>query len=133
MPGGVVSDLAMDADTPVMFFNVFFMAEMVTMSTNMTNHNIEKKISSMTLEIQTRVREYSRYSVKMNSLDEIEMRAYLGLLLLRGLYKQNMWTVQRIWEERIGHPLFGATMSKDRHVFISSNFSMDDSSTRHDR
>ena len=63
----------------------------------------------------------------------MEMRAYLVLVLLRGLYKQNHWSVARIWEEKIGHPLFRSTMSYNRFMFISSNFCMDDASTREAR
>ena len=41
--------------------------------------------------------------------------------------------VHRIWDDKIGHPIFRATMSKMRFVFLASSLCMDDSSTRDDR
>ena len=65
--------------------------------------------------------------------DKVEILAYLGLCYFRGCYKQNHWTAKRIFQDKIGHPVFDSTMSNNRFNFISSHFWMDDPITRPER
>ena len=131
-PGGVKSAAARSADTPLKCFDLFFTPEMIRICTEKTNQNIDARMNSLPVERQARIRESDKYPW-MKKLDCVMMRAYLGLCFLRGLYKQNHWSAERIWEDRIGHPVFRATMSYNRFMFISSNFCMDDVSTRDER
>ena len=82
-PGGVMSAPAKAADTPAKCFDIFFTAEMMTTCVDMTNLHIQTRINSLPVDQQNRKNDSSKYPF-MNGVDTMEMRAYLGLVLLRG-------------------------------------------------
>ena len=69
----------------------------------------------------------------MDNTDDMELRAFFGLLLLRGMLCHNHWDVENIWTDLIGHPLFSCTMSRNRFKFLLRFIYFDDKDTRQER
>ena len=65
--------------------------------------------------------------------DEVEMAAFFGLFYVRGLLQQNYWERDRLFSDLTGHPVFTATMSRNRFSFLNRHFCMDDPGTRAER
>ena len=58
------------------------------------------------------------------------MRAFVGLMFARGLLRQSHHRVSRLFEDQVGNPIFGATMSKTWFNFLTSHLSYDNEDTR---
>ena len=55
------------------------------------------------------------------NLDKISMKAYIGVLLLAGVYKSNGEALKNFWNDEKGRPIFRATFSLKRFfIYISS-------------
>lgn len=67
------------------------------------------------------------------SLDETELWAYLGLLLLSGVYKSRNEDTRNLWDNETGRPVFPATMPRNRFLQITSALRFDDRLTRAQR
>ena len=52
--------------------------------------------------------------------NELEIRALFGLMYYRGMLNQNLEKVDHLWNDQTGHPVFGATMAKERFKFLKS-------------
>ena len=65
--------------------------------------------------------------------DRIEMAAYIGLLLLAGVFRSNHQNFHELWEEKYGSPLFRATMTKNRFRHLTRCIRFDDTGTRANR
>ena len=59
-----------------------------------------------------------------------EIYAFIGLVYARGLQGQNSVRTELLFSENYGHPIFSATMSKNRFKFLFSKISFDDFETR---
>ncbi|XP_011484738.2 piggyBac transposable element-derived protein 4 [Oryzias latipes] len=66
-------------------------------------------------------------------MDEIELRAYVGLLILAGVYRSRGEALVSLWEPECGRPIFGATMSLRSFYQRSATLRFDDRSTRASR
>ena len=64
--------------------------------------------------------------------DMDELRAFLGLTYYRGLLGLSKQTIKRLWAKN-GHPIFAATMSRNRFKFLNSKISFDDRESREER
>ena len=62
-----------------------------------------------------------------------EIYAFTGLYLSRRLYKRNTLSVGKLFSNDVGPPIFSATMSRNRFVFIRPHLSFDDETTRENR
>ena len=62
-----------------------------------------------------------------------EIYAFTGLYLSRRLYKRNTLSVGKLFSNDVGPPIFSATMSRNRFVFIRADLSFDDETTRENR
>lgn len=60
------------------------------------------------------------YKNNWNPLDDIEFEAFFGLLILAGVYKSNNESLENLWDDQKGRPMFRATMSLKRFKEISS-------------
>ena len=60
----------------------------------------------------------------------MELKAFIGLFLYRGLYKLNTMGIRKLFSDSYGPPMFSAVMSRNRFSFILHNLSFDDESTR---
>ncbi|XP_023804788.1 uncharacterized protein LOC111946351, partial [Oryzias latipes] len=66
-------------------------------------------------------------------MDEIELRAYVGMLILAGVYRSRGEALVSLWEPECGRPIFGATMSLRSFYQRSATLRFDDRSTRASR
>lgn len=71
----------------------------------------------------------SRYSF-LGESSEQEMAAFIGLIYMRGLLNLNTHDTDVLFNDTTGHPVFGATMSKNRFKFLMQNIKFDDAETR---
>uniref|UniRef100_A0A3P8SVH4 PiggyBac transposable element-derived protein domain-containing protein n=1 Tax=Amphiprion percula TaxID=161767 RepID=A0A3P8SVH4_AMPPE len=63
-------------------------------------------------------------------VDEVEMRAYIGILILAGVYHSRHEATCGMWNDKTGRAIFRATMPLYRYTQISSNIRFDDKLTR---
>jgi len=63
----------------------------------------------------------------------MEIKAYFGLCYARGLLNASQQDAAYMFNDAIGHPIFGATMSCKRFNFLSAQIKFDDAATRADR
>ena len=62
-----------------------------------------------------------------------ELLAFFGISYARGLLGQNFLKLRRLFSVDVGHPIFSASMSFNRLVFIKAMISFDDANTRQER
>ena len=86
---------------------------------------IEKIILEMTNLEGKRV-----FDVKWKPLDQTDLHAYLGILLLAGVYKSRGEATASLWDEEYGRPIFRATMSLEKFHMISRVIRFDNRDTR---
>ncbi|XP_031594040.1 piggyBac transposable element-derived protein 4-like [Oreochromis aureus] len=66
-------------------------------------------------------------------LDADELRAYVGLIVLAGVYRSKHESTESLWSEKSGRSIFRATMSHKRFRYISRAMRFDNKlSRRHD-
>ena len=63
----------------------------------------------------------------------MELKAFIGHFLYRGLYKLNTMGIRKLFSDSYGPPVFSAVMSRNRFAFILHNLSFDDESTHSER
>ena len=51
-------------------------------------------------------------------IDEVDFRAFIGLVYLRGLYGLNTYDIRTLFSDEHGMPVFSATMFHVRFEFI---------------
>lgn len=86
---------------------------------------IESEIIKM-----TNIEGLREYGNKWIILDKIMFQAYLGLLLLAGVYKSHGESTKSLWNKETGRNIFRATMSHETFSMISSVVRFDDKSSR---
>lgn len=75
----------------------------------------------------------ARYKDKRDPLDVVELDAYLGILLLQGVYMDGTVPVSELWSESDGRKIYKACMSRNRFNQITCNLRFDDKPTREGR
>ncbi|XP_005947474.1 piggyBac transposable element-derived protein 4 [Haplochromis burtoni] len=63
-------------------------------------------------------------------VDDVEMRAYIGLLILAGVYRSRHEASRGLWADKTGRAIFRATMPHYRYAQISANIRFDDKLAR---
>ena len=63
-------------------------------------------------------------------IDIVDLRAFLGIAYIRGLYHMNGHQIDTLFSDIHGHPVFSATMSRQRFQFILANLTFDDAEDR---
>nr|XP_055053772.1 piggyBac transposable element-derived protein 4-like [Misgurnus anguillicaudatus] len=91
-------------------------------------HPIEKIVLDMTNLEGSRV-----FGEKWKPLDLADLNAYIGLLILSGVYKSNGEATESLWNAECGRPIFRATMSLERFHVISRVIRFDNRETRASR
>ncbi|CAB4002415.1 Hypothetical predicted protein [Paramuricea clavata] len=115
--------------TPRAAFELFFTEDIMATIVSCTSRKIRSFISTLPDNF---VSQNSKYAyVKETCVDELY--AIIGLYIYRGLYKLNTVSVDKLFSNTYGPPIFSATMSRNRFTFIRANLCFDDSSTRDDR
>ena len=107
-------------------FSKYITDEIVELVIRHTNGKITYLISNMSAET-LRKNPFLKVTIPL------EIRAFFGLVLYRGLYQLNTFTVHRLFSERYGPPIFSTTMSRNRFLFLIVSISFDDKTTRANR
>lgn len=71
-----------------------------------------------------------RSGSKWSVVDEEEIRAYLRLLILAGVYRSKREMTHSLWDKESGRPILRATMSHKRFQIISASLGFNDRLTR---
>lgn len=71
-----------------------------------------------------------RYISFWRDLDSNEMLAYVGLLILSGVYRSKHESIASLWSEKTGRKIFRASMSQKRFAQITRALRFDDKLTR---
>lgn len=69
----------------------------------------------------------------MKECTVVEMSAFIGLFLYRGLWKQNTINIKKLFSQMYGPPICAATMSRNRFTFLLKHLRFDDERTRDER
>ena len=101
--------------------NLFLDDEILEHIVECTNKKIEQDI----IELIISDKDTSKVT-HVAEIDLIELRAYLGLLLYRGLAGQSKLDSKYLFQDDFGNPVFGATMSKNRFQYIHSRITFED-------
>ncbi|CAB3979196.1 Hypothetical predicted protein [Paramuricea clavata] len=108
--------------TPRAGFELFFTEDIMATIVSCTNRKIRSFISTVPDNF---VSQNSKYTyVKEACVDELY--AIIGLYVYRGMYKLNTISVDKLFSNTYGPPIFSATMSRNRVTFIRANLSFDD-------
>ncbi|XP_059415375.1 piggyBac transposable element-derived protein 4-like [Carassius carassius] len=73
------------------------------------------------------------FGEKWKPLDLIDLNAYIGLLILAGVYRSKGEATASLWSTECGRPIFRSTMSQERFHIISRVIRFDDRETRPSR
>ena len=66
-------------------------------------------------------------------IDITDLRAFFGIMYMRGLYRLNNHCIETLFSDIHGHPVFSATISRMRFQFNLASLSFDDASDRKER
>lgn len=123
---GLIGKAATEAlETPLDAFKLFFDDEILAHIVECTNIKITDDIIAAIVA--------ERDTSKGNhifEIDLIELRAYLGLLLYRGLAGQSKLRARYIFQDDFGNPVFGATMSRHRFSYIHAKITFEDQTVK---
>lgn len=71
-----------------------------------------------------------RYGQAWKTIDVTQLHAYIGLLILAGVYRSKGEAASRLWNADTGRPIFRATMSLEMFRTISAVIRFDNRETR---
>ncbi|XP_041464561.1 uncharacterized protein LOC121415423 [Lytechinus variegatus] len=91
--------------------------------------NTNKKINKFRATLSPNILDSDKITY-LHETTACEIRAIMGMLYARGMLGQNLLHVNWLFGEHVGHPIFGATMSKNRFKFLMTKLSFDDEDTR---
>uniref|UniRef100_UPI00358E440B piggyBac transposable element-derived protein 4-like n=1 Tax=Myxine glutinosa TaxID=7769 RepID=UPI00358E440B len=113
---------ALNAQTPTDFWSLFITPEMVDLLVSKTNEIISDK------------RPNYAQTTKAKDTDSVEMKAFLGLLLLPGLYHSNRMNLDDLWnDDGTGVEIFRLVMTLHRFRFLLCCTRFDSKGTRPER
>ena len=120
---------AQNTPSPRTAFEIHFTTDIAQSILLHTNTKVQNTLSKLPDNF---VAQDSRYSY-MKGVTVEEIYAFIGLFLYRGLYKLNTLSVDKLFSNDFGPPIFSATMPRNRFVFIRAHLSFDDETTRENR
>ena len=113
---------------PIDISTNIFTDDMITTVLNNTN----KKIMALIEQLPEEVRSNDKCTY-LREVTKEELLAFFGISYARGLLGQNFLKLRRLFSVDVGHPIFSASMSFNRLVFIKAMISFDDANTRQER
>lgn len=119
---GLATPSARGAVTPLDFFELFFDEDMLNEIVHYTKISIEQNKKGFAKDEQT---------VRQTSITE--MRALIGVLIQAGAKQDNKRTVQEMFSNQHGAPLYRAAMSERRFSFLLRCIRFDDTSDKEER
>ncbi|XP_044045463.1 piggyBac transposable element-derived protein 4-like [Siniperca chuatsi] len=96
-------------------FDLFITEEIIQLILDMTN-----------LQGRRSVRDWK-------DIDATDLQAYIGLLILAGVYRSRCESTCSLWSEHTGRAIFRATMSHRRYSLLNANVRFDDKLARPER
>ena len=95
------------------------------------NDKIVGLIVQFTINIEAeRVYGERHFQAPWKPTDELEILAFIGLVMAAGLFKAKHLTYETLWNPKFGNPLFRATMSMLRFKALLRFIRFDDKATR---
>ena len=113
---------------PIDIWTNFFTDDMITTVLNNTN----KKIMALIEQLSEEVTSKDKYTY-LREVTKEELLGFFGISYARGLLGENFLKLRRLFIVDIGHPIFSASMSFNRLVFIEAMISFDDANTQQER
>ena len=112
-------------------FDLLFDEEMFSLRESKVNENIKTRTETLTKQ-KEHLFESSKYPwIKPTIV--FELRALIGLLYFRGLFGMNHHSLNILFSDKAGHPVFGAAISRDRMKYFLSTLTFDDPETRKEK
>ena len=115
--------------TPRSAFELFFTEDIMREIVLCTNRKVQRTLSKLP---ENFVAQNSKYTYMKETTIE-ELYAFIGLYIYRGLYKLSTLSVDKLFSNMYGPPVFSATMSRNRFTFILAHLCFDNESTRDGR
>ena len=113
---------AVNCTSPVEAFDFFITLTMIDLLVLETNREARRQVTAWN--------EINPDNPKTwLALDSNEMKAFIGLCILAGIYKSNHESVASLWSEKEGRPIFSAAMSRTRFTTILKYLRFDNSAT----
>lgn len=109
-------------------FELFFTNAMIEDIVTCTNKRINQTLEAICDEIL----ETGKYP-HVKVVDATDIYALIGLMYMRGLYGLNNHSINLLFSDKKGLPVFGATMSRMRYEFMMKHLCFDDFETRNER
>ena len=113
---------------PIDISTNIFTDDMITTVLNNTN----KKIMALIEQLPEEVRSNDKCTY-LREVTKEELLAFFGISYARGLLGQNFLKLRQLISVDVGHPIFSASMSFNRLVFIKAMISSDNANTRQER
>jgi len=113
---------ALNANSVEELWSCLFTQDMIDIIVTNTNLKIEEEC--VNLVAQNKEESYHRHT------DELEIRAYLGVLYYAGLWKSANVNDHRLWDKTNGISLYRCVFSRQRFGFLSSCIRFDDKHSR---
>ena len=99
-----------------------------------TEDILEEILEHTNAKITDQSASYGDTASYVGHLDTVELKAFLGLLLLAGVFKSNHEDAASLFStDGTGRNIFRGTMSKDRFLFLLAALRFDDQVTRRER
>ena len=121
-PGGTTTATS-GATSPEDFFSLLLDDTMLARICVYTNQRIES------LRQKYKIQD----CVVTRNVGLMEMKGFLGLIILSGVKKDSHLTTEEMWSPVIGAPLYRSTISERRFTFLLRALRFDDSTTREAR
>ncbi len=122
------TQIARNADDKLSAWSLMINETMISNLVLHTNERIELKLE----KLPSKTLDSDKYS-HLKKTDSTEMKAFIGLWILRGVLHRNLDDAPTLWSDEKGHPVFPATMSLNRFKFLNGCLSFDDLGTRNER
>ena len=112
--------ITLTATSPAEVFSLFMTDQMVAEVCVHTNRKIE--------DLRQKIKDKDKATFRDTTLSE--MKAFIGVLLMTGVRRDNHLTTEEMWSHIYGCPFYRANFSERRFVFITRALRFDDPATR---
>ena len=107
-----VHDSAKNAKKELQCWELYMSEDILNKIIKHTNENIQEAIDALRITQQT------SKNTHFYLTDNVEIKALFGLMYFRGLEGKSGHKSSRLWQKGVGHPVFGAVMSRSRFKFL---------------
>ena len=123
-----LSSYSKNVTIPKEAFSLFITTDMLLLILSYTNTRVQETLDKCK-ELLERCDKYPHVRL----VSETELEAFIGLMYFRGLYGLNNHSIDILFSNKYGLPVFGACMSRLRFKFILAHICFDDFKTRETR